>query len=471
MPVYSTWQRLIPFSLWWQRHDVTSFRLGQDSRLKTILQEIALQRNQAPISASMNIQGGVVEILPAKLGRELDVESTLMHLSQQDFTLGDESRVTLIFREVRPEWSDIDVAELKRTAETLIERQINFVLPSGIIVRSSASDRASWLKVDVNEDEGETQQLIIADDKIIEFARQKLDAMVYRSPIPTVVTLLDGHETNRQTGEAGLAVDRTRLKTDLQTAWSQPTPSEINIKIKTVVLPAPETFVSNYSSSQIGLQTYYNTLADQGIKVAFKQFGGNGWQAGIGQTDQMTAASTYKLFVALRLFDEINSGRASWRDEVIPGQTVEQCLKSMIVLSHNDCAEAWLGKWGRSNINNYLYNRGISRATTFTDQTAAQTSAADLALVLEKLYYRDWFNPDDGALLNTYMIEQIYRRGVAVGSAGVVADKVGFIGEYLHDAALVYHPKGNYILVILTKGANWSQIAKITRQTEAIIYP
>lgn len=114
LPPYSTWQRLIPFSLWWQRHDVTSFRLERDNKqLEMILQEVAQQRNQAPVSASMSIQEGVVEILSAKQGRELDIEATLTRLSQQDFILGGESEATLVFKEVLPVWSDVDVARLK----------------------------------------------------------------------------------------------------------------------------------------------------------------------------------------------------------------------------------------------------------------------------------------------------------------------------------------------------------------------
>ncbi|MGI6612265.1 MAG: serine hydrolase [Candidatus Nanosyncoccaceae bacterium] len=469
-PQYPTWQRFIPFSLWLQQRDVVKFNVTENNQqIKSVLEGIASQRNRSPVNAGVIIRDDGVEISPSLNGRELDVLKTLRNLSQQDLMLGAESEVELIFQEVRPSYSDANAIDLKQSAEVLIARQVSFVLPNQKIIQSDASDRAAWLKIDANFSGGLI--LEIDEERFAEFVRREIGQQIYRQPTATVITLSDGREVSRQLGDAGLMVDLVDLTTKIRDVWLRQSANQLDITVETVTLDPPQEFVSNYTNSQVGLQTYYNTLADQGIKVLFKQFGGAGWQAGVGQTDSVVAASTYKLFVALRLFDEVNSGRTDWQEEVVSGQIAEQCLKSMIVLSDNACPEAWLKKWGRSNINNYLYNRGISRATTFTDMVAARTSAADLALVLEKLYYHDWFNSEDGALLNTYMTNQVYRRGIPAGSAGAVANKVGFLNDYLHDAALVYHPKGNYILVILTKGTSWSKIAEITRQTEAIVYP
>ncbi len=469
-PQYPTWQKFIPFSLWLQSRDVTKFSVAADNQqIRAVLQDVALRRRRSPANAGVVIRDGAVEISPALSGRELDVTKTMSCLSKQELVLGAENRVQLVFQEVQPSYSDADAVGLKHLAEQLIDQPVNFVLPNKDIVQSNASDRAAWLRVDA--DSLGDLILVVDEEQFAEFIRQSIGRLIYRQPTATIITLSDGREVSRQVGEAGLMVDLDKLTDKLRETWLSQFTKHSDIAVETIVLDSPQKFISNYTNSQIGLQTYYNTLADQGVKVAFKQFGGAGWQAGVGQTDSVVAASTYKLFVAVRLFDEINSGRTDWQEEVIPGQTVEQCLKSMIVLSNNACPEAWLDKWGRSNINSYLYSRGISRATIFTDLVAARTSAADLALVLEKLYYRQWLDPEDGAMLNAYMANQVYRRGIPAGSAGVVADKVGFLNEYLHDAALVYHPKGNYVLVVMTKNANWSQIADIARQTEAIVYP
>ena len=68
------------------------------------------------------------------------------------------------------------------------------------------------------------------------------------------------------------------------------------------------------------------------------------------------------------------------------------------------------------------------------------------------------------------MNRQIYRQGVPSGTDAKVYDKVGFLWDYVHDAAIVRHPKGTYVIVVMTKGASYQRIAEITKQVERILY-
>ncbi len=139
-------------------------------------------------------------------------------------------------------------------------------------------------------------------------------------------------------------------------------------------------------------------------------------------------------------------------------------------MSANNCAEYWLKKWGKTNINNELHGLGFSSATTFSTSDAAHTSAADLQKLLIGLYNHSLFSVDNANRLLGLMKQQIYRSGIPKGSSGVVADKVGFLWAYLNDAAIVYHPKGTYVLVIMTNNQSWSKIAQITTKIEDIMY-
>lgn len=67
------------------------------------------------------------------------------------------------------------------------------------------------------------------------------------------------------------------------------------------------------------------------------------------------------------------------------------------------------------------------------------------------------------------MNRQIYRAGIPAGSAGSVANKVGFLGGLNHDAAIVYHPKGSYALVVLSSGSSFSAIADLARKISTIM--
>ena len=137
----------------------------------------------------------------------------------------------------------------------------------------------------------------------------------------------------------------------------------------------------------------------------------------------------------------------------------------------NPCAEAWLNSWGRDNVNNFVYEHGFSRGTTFTDPVATHTTAADLAKFMIGL--------EDGSLVGGAYRDRLlhslsvhpYRSGVPAGSAGQVWDKVGFLWDYVHDAAIVRHPKGRYVIVVMTKGRSYATIAGITREVEKIMYP
>ena len=67
-----------------------------------------------------------------------------------------------------------------------------------------------------------------------------------------------------------------------------------------------------------------------------------------------------------------------------------------------------------------------------------------------------------------------YKYGIATGSvvaSDKVYDKVGFLWDYIHDTAIVTHPRGTYILTIMTKGQSYAAIANVTREIERIMYP
>jgi len=150
---------------------------------------------------------------------------------------------------------------------------------------------------------------------------------------------------------------------------------------------------------------------------------------------------------------------------------VAGCFERMTVASTNPCAEKWIAIFGREYINNFIYARGFSSGTSFTTGSANQTTAADLTKYMIGL--------NDGTLVSGANRDRLlsslgrhpYRYGIPTGSAGVVHDKVGFLWDYVHDAAIVQHPRGTYIMTIMTKGQSYAAIATATREIERIMYP
>ena len=55
--------------------------------------------------------------------------------------------------------------------------------------------------------------------------------------------------------------------------------------------------------------------------------------------------------------------------------------------------------------------------------------------------------------------------------ASEIYDKVGFLWDYTHDTAVVRHPRGTYVVTIMTRGQSYARIAQITREIERLMYP
>jgi beta-lactamase class A len=182
------------------------------------------------------------------------------------------------------------------------------------------------------------------------------------------------------------------------------------------------------------------------------------------------SASTYKLFVAYSMLKAVDDGsmngeKVSWSSE-LDDTTLSECFTKMIVESDNACPQAWLKKYGYSTVSDEA--NAIGATNTHFAYEDMHTTAADLATLLTKLYKGTILSEDSRERLFTVMKEQEYRSGIpaGIGSNGTVADKVGFLDDYLHDAGIVYSEKGDYVMVFMTNDSSWSTIA----QAAATVY-
>lgn len=220
----------------------------------------------------------------------------------------------------------------------------------------------------------------------------------------------------------------------------------------------------------------------QGAVDTWLQAHGSGYRVVVQSLNDATAAvykadepivpaSTYKLFVAYAAYHEVEAGRLSLATSLSNGKTVEQCLEKAIVQSDNACAEAVGFKIGWNNVDQLIAAAGFSQ-TTLNNYAAGggytgdkQSSAADISNLLVQLHDGKLMNAGHTTSLLDYMKRQVYRSGIPAGSGGsVVADKVGFLPSYTHDAAIVYGPDRTYVLVIMSEtGDNWVNIKSLAQ--------
>lgn len=462
---YEWWQRLMPFSLLWIRPEITEVHVVFDEeRLSAATLGAVADMKADPKNGTVGInEAGEVTVTPAEDGISVKAEKLAKALKTGQYEFG---------RTVISVAPDRTKPAVTNEMIQVVKNKITIVLSRPLVIKNSLDKNAqhtpdkatvaSWIKI------SDDLSLALDEGKIANYLNQIAKPQLAQAGT-TKVMVVDGRETGRINAPEGRGVNLALMMTDLSRAMLNGGPTTVTIQFSAI---APQvSFNRTYSNSQAGLQAYIAEVTSRGnIEVAVQQLSGPGWSASGGASKSVVAASTYKLFVSAVLFNKINAGEMGWGDPIL-GTNVDGCLRNMIVLSANNCPEQWLTQWGRSNVNNALYAKGFSSATTFTHPSASHTSANDLQKLLVGLEGRTLFSASDAAKLTDLMKNQVYRKGIPTGSKGVVADKVGFLWDYLNDAAIVYHPRGTYTLVVMTKGESWAKIAEITRQIEAIMYP
>ncbi|HEX6416200.1 MAG TPA: serine hydrolase [Candidatus Saccharimonadales bacterium] len=464
---YPLWQRLVPFSLLVKQPNVETLDVYFDQpQLEKAATELAKKLLKPAEDARLAIEKGELVVTDARPGASVDEKEVMSQLSTAKFAFG-QSDIALSTKKIEPKRSDGDIAPVRQQAETAIARKISISGPAGQTFEPDAHMIASWLTIQTLENG--SVQLTIDDGRVAAYV-EDLNNKVKTDPGVTNVNLLDGQETARQDGSQGQEIVTSELIDGLKHAvMDQAASRELTIKMQ----PVASAIVNNrrYSSSQKGLQAYVDYVTSiQDVHISLTQLDGERWVANGRAGDSMPSASTYKLFVSLVLFDKINKGEIHWGDSMLD-TTVEGCFERTIVPSTNPCAESWIAQFGRQYINDFAYARGFSQATSFTAHPANHTSAADLAKYMIGLNDGTLVSGTNRDILLEKMGRQLYRYGIPTGTAGWAQDKVGFLWDYVHDAAIVHHPKGTYVVAIMTRGQSYARIAQITRELERIMYP
>ena len=200
------------------------------------------------------------------------------------------------------------------------------------------------------------------------------------------------------------------------------------------------------------------------IKVVLDEFAANagapvylvvkdlktGQSSNVAADQTITSASLYKLFVAHGIYRLIDTGKLSLTSKVPDtGSDVGKCLEAMITVSDNTCGEALEGMLGDGGYNQSLAEYGFKQ-TRFDYPTV--TSAGDVALLLERLYNSTLLSPNTTDqfvnLLKNQRINNRLPQGLPAGT--VMAHKTGDVFGFVHDAGIVYGPKTDYLVVMMS---------------------
>jgi len=464
---YPLWQRLIPGTILKSSVEVKKADIYYSTeRLKKFADDQSKQLSFASQNAKLAIKNAKLESAEAMSGSTVNKDRVLELISQAEILLGQTTVIEVPSKRTPAQVTSKDLAQVYTQAEAALAHKITIKADTHEF-SPDKTELASWILL-TTDDTGKV--VLSVDGNKIKAYINELNKKVGTPAGQTNITIVNGRETGRSTGMLGRAINTDVVAEQLSKVLLVPPPT-VSVAASFVDVQPGVIFNSKYTTTEEGLRAYVNDIAwSKNMRISIQQLDGGRWSAGERDTESIPSGSTYKLFVALVLFDRIDKGEIHWEDPMLD-TTVAGCFERMTVASTNPCAEKWIAMFGRQYIDDFVHARGFSAGTTFTANDANRSTAADLTKYMIGL--------NDGTLVSGANRDRLlsslgrhpYRYGIPTGSQGQVHDKVGFLWDYVHDTAIVNHPKGNYIMTIMTKGQSYAAIANTTREIERIMYP
>jgi beta-lactamase class A len=465
---YPWYMRLIPTSALWYGRMQTSKDPSYDrnkTTLDTYMQkELGGSCNVKPVDASVKAQDAKLVIVPSSNGGTCNPGDVVSSLSKLRPVLTQKTQVRVAMDEIPPTIDDNQAKELVKVVNKQLETGVSIVAGNQT-VKPDSKTVAGWLDAAVVEG-----KLTVAmnSDRAAEYLNKEVAPKVAQAPGVTKVTTVDFQETSRQNGPNGLALDVGATGSSLVqylTARSQ----AVNAAVQPV--PARVEYTRSYSPTDAGLSALMTNYAKDHpgtFGVQLIELSGKRRRAAYNESHQFVTASTYKLFVGYGTLKKIEANEWQWSNVSAGGRDTATCFDDMIVKSDNACAEALLERYGYNNLTRDIRALGLSSASGFIGDTPKST-AADLGLFMAMLESGQLpIQPANRDRFIGALKRNVYRQGIPAGASGTVADKVGFLNGLFHDAAIVYSPSGTYVLVIMTDGSSWANIAELTKQIDAL---
>ena len=270
--------------------------------------------------------------------------------------------------------------------------------------------------------------------------------------------------------------------------------------------------LSRYTRPPVGAQTTASTTSsatDEGLNTILREAGlpggvvgayvrnlTTGAGAGINADRRFPAASLFKLPVMVEVYKQQRLRRFSWDDQLTVGREhwtdgsgvlqarvgqslkIGELLRLMIIESDNIAANMLTDLVGVTNVNQTMEAMGL-RSTRIVDRSRENaqptTSAEDMGRLLEIIA--------TGRLVDAQTAEQAVRLLEEKQAQSWLADglpwwaklahKWGDVPNARHDAGIVYTPRNQIVLVVLTQdgspAAAAEQIRSLSRKAVAYI--
>ncbi|MCX8008387.1 MAG: class A beta-lactamase-related serine hydrolase [Patescibacteria group bacterium] len=243
------------------------------------------------------------------------------------------------------------------------------------------------------------------------------------------------------------------------------------IEAKTTLDSGSSDSIQKPSHLPILIDKYFND-GDGKFSIVIQHFQTGEYYA-INEHDIFQPASLYKLWVMATTMEKIQNGELSKDTQLtenvqslneafqissesaelkegIVSYTVYDAINQMIGISHNYAALLLSKTIRNKTVQSFLDTNGFYESKI---GQPPQITAADTALFLKKLYHGELINPELSQEMLSILKKQKITRKLPkhLPKHISIAHKTGELGQYSHDAGIVFHETGDYMIVVLTE--------------------
>ena len=461
---YPISRRFIPFSIFFADPERIQYHTEANRDKATLFATQLVSENTSdPVDALAKLDDKTVQIVESKNGYRFDQESVVNNLALAK--LDDNLEIRIPSETILPK---ISTESAKLAADTVHERlalQMD-ISANGKTITISPDRLKTWIVLNPNIETGAID-VNYSHAPIVD-ALSELANQVYIPAGSNKVVYFDGAEIDRITGAPG---GRVLVMEDSLVAVVRALNQEsTKVEAVTKEVPPGTAVEQRYSRSSKGVQLLINNWVkskggDYGI--VFQSLDGSGIQASYNASKQYTSASIYKIYIASLIYQRVGRGEMDLASGLSNGYSVSACIEKMIVYSDNGCAIALGYLIGWSANDSTLRSQGFTGTTLSSG--AHLTTAHDAAKWMEGLYDSSLVSGGNREALLSYLGRNIYRFGIPAGSGSHVADKVGMLAQYNHDVAIVFHPKGAYVLSAMSSGSSLYRISDLAKEIYAVM--
>jgi len=334
---YPSALRFVPLSIFWQFPHVDSFSVKfSNSILDEFIGNFAKNNHIDVENATVAIKDGNITATEAKAGSDVDISTFRNIILHKKYNIDETTVIEVPEKTIVPKSTASDLMEIREKAEIAIAKEIRISVEDRDDVFIPTREQiASWLEI--VDDEGKAKLQIKADN-VANYVVE-MDKKVAKTAGETVITIIDGREVERRESDPGKQIDTNKFIRQINDVIF--TPGRYKYIQAELMDVAPNVKkVYRYSNSQSGLESKLQEIGSRyNVRISIKQLDGAGWQANYRGSESTPSASTYKLYIAIKLLKEIHSGNIKWSDSILD-TNVAGCFDRMILYSTNPCAEA-----------------------------------------------------------------------------------------------------------------------------------